>query len=30
MITKFVAGVMEFLKSKGGDQIVTILQGVLK
>ncbi len=30
MIAKFAAAVMEFLKSKGGEQVVTILQGVLK
>ena len=30
MLTKFVDAVMEFLKSKGGDQIVAILQSLLK
>ncbi|MEM9185532.1 MAG: DUF2780 domain-containing protein [Planctomycetota bacterium] len=30
MMTKFASAVMEFLKSKGGAQVVTILQGVLK
>ena len=30
MLTKFVDAVMEFLKSKGGDQIVAMLQSLLK
>lgn len=30
MLTKFVAAVMDFLKSKGGDQVATLLQSVIK
>ena len=30
MLTKFVEAVMDFLKSKGGDQIVAVLQSLLK
>ncbi|MEM6331487.1 MAG: DUF2780 domain-containing protein [Planctomycetota bacterium] len=30
MVSKFATAIIEFLKSKGGDQIATILQSVLK
>lgn len=30
MVSKFATALMDFLKSKGGDQIVTLLQSILK
>lgn len=30
MVSKFASALLDFLKSKGGDQIVTILQSILK